>query len=181
MSKNRKTDIRKLTVTAMMIALSIVFERLLPIVDTRELRLSLGNVPIALTSIAVSPVYGAVCGVVADLIGCFIKGYPPYPFLMLAPLVVGFLPYYGIKLFGKLACDRKYGIVSVSATMIVTNVIASLFITTMGLAEMYGTSFYAQLVLRFPTIIAGTVFDVAVIYLLVRSGVIIKILSNGGK
>ncbi len=178
MQRKRKTDTRRLTITAMMIALSVVFERLLPLIDAPEMRLSLGNVPIFLTSIAVSPVYGAVCGFAADFVGCLIKGYAPNPFLMLAPVLTGILPYYALRLLsGVLHKDMPHPL-SIALTVAFTNIISGALVTTLGLSLLYGNPFLVVLVPRLATITLGIAVDAACLYLILKSGVLSRILKN---
>ncbi len=184
MQKNRLSDIRRLTATAMLIALSVVFERLLPLVDAPEMRLSLGNVPIALASLAISPLHGAVCGILADIIGCMIKGYAPNPFLMIAPLAVGVLPHFFSRACESLSSGRLGLLPRLAITVVLTNLIASGIVTPAGLSFLYGTKISVLLVSRIPTVVLGTAVDIIVLYLILKSGVITKTLSglkNGGK
>ena len=89
MPKNR---LRIMTSVAMLTALSVIVERFLPIVNTDTVRISLGNVPIVIASIFFGPIAGMLCGAISDLLGCLLSGYPPYPVLMLAPIMTGFIP-----------------------------------------------------------------------------------------
>ncbi len=181
MQKNDFSNIRRLTATAMLIALSVVFERLLPIVDAPEMRLSLGNVPIALASLSISPLHGVVCGVIADVIGCFIKGYAPNPFLMAAPVAVGLLP----AVFARICDKMKMGLLpKLVCSMVLTNIIASGVLTPFGLSILYGSVFSVLFVTRIPTMVLGTVIEILVLYLIMKSSIITKTLSgikNGGR
>ena len=105
-----KINLRHLTATAMLTALSIIFERLLPITpptNVADIRITFGNVPIILAGLLISPVMGLFCGVVSDLAGCFISGYPPFPLLMLAPAVTGFLPGFIVNSFRHIPLIEK--------------------------------------------------------------------------
>lgn len=169
MRKKSKTNIRKMTFCAIMIALAIVFERLLPLIDLAQVRLSLGNVPIFLSGIVTGPVYGAVCGFVSDLLGCFVKGYAPNPFLMLSPLIKGVLPYFCISFFNKVTHLKKYSLVSVAVSVALSDAISGGIITTLGLSFMSGTPFAIVLIPRIPTTLCNIVVDALCVYFVLKS------------
>ena len=166
MSNNRKKHLYALTAGAMMAALSIVLERFLPITppsNMMDIRISFSNIPLILASILVSPVIGATAGVVSDIVGCFISGYAPFPLLTLAPLVMGFLP--GAILNKK----DSYSFFKVLFAVVITHVIASVFITTFGLSVMRGTPFVPMLITRLPSIGINLVIDTVVVYILLKT------------
>lgn len=166
MSKNKRTRLYALTAGAMMAALSIVLERFLPITppsNMMDIRISLSNVPIILASILVSPVIGAIAGVVSDIVGCFISGYAPFPLLTLAPLVMGFLP--GVFLNKKGA----YPFFKVLLAVTVSHVFASVLITTYGLSVMRGIAFIPMLVTRLASCGINLAIDVILVYLLLKT------------
>lgn len=170
-----KSKIRIMTSVAMMTAFSVVLERLLPLVNTDTMRVSLGNVPIIITSIFFGPVPGMLCGIIADIIGCFLNGYPPFPVLMLAPLTVGLLPGISAKLARAKSWRNISDIFVLSATVIITNLLASVIITTIGLGMLYGTPVTLLLVQRIPTFAVNTLIEIAVLYLLLKNGLLYKL------
>ncbi len=169
MQKNN--SIRKLTIVGIMTALSIVLTRFLVPLNTETLRFSLGNIPVILCSITCGPIYGAVCGLVSDALGCFVLGYPPYLPLSLSAILVGVLPSVLFSLAGKLGLDYKK-IATVSAVMIVTNFVSSILWSTLALSWLYGTSFWVQIGPRVPVNSLRTICEIAVLYALLKSGFI---------
>lgn len=166
MSKNKRTRLYALTAGAMMAALSIVLERFLPITppsNMMDIRISFSNIPLILASILVSPVIGAIAGVVSDIVGCFISGYAPFPLLTLAPLVMGFLP--GVFLNKRSA----YPFWKVLFAVTVSHIFASILITTYGLSVMRGVPFIPMLITRLPSCGIGFVIDVVLVYILLRT------------
>ena len=166
MQKDRTKRLKVMTVGAMMAALSIILERFLPITppsNMMDIRITLSNIPIILASVLVSPIAGALCGVVSDIIGCFISGYAPFPILTLAPLVMGLLP--GIAMGKK----GKYSFVKVLLTITVTHILASVLITTLGLCVMKGAPFIPMLITRLPSCGINLVIDVTLVYILLKS------------
>lgn len=169
MRKKSKTNIRKMTFCAIMIALAIVFERLLPLIDLAQVRMSLGNVPIFLSGIVTGPVYGAVCGFVSDLLGCFVKGYAPNPFLMLSPLIKGVLPCFCIKLFDKISHFKKYSLFAVVVSVVISDILSGGIITTLGLSFMSGTPFAIVLIPRIPATLCTATVDALCVYFVLKS------------
>lgn len=162
----------------MLTALSFVLERFLPIVNTDAIRISLGNIPIIITSIFFGPFFGAVCGLLSDIIGCFVSGYPPFPVLMLAPLTVGVLPGISAKLFKNRVKNGISNIFVLSGTMAVTNIIASLLVTTAGLNMLYGTPVAALLWQRVPAFAISTLIEIIVLKLLLKNGVLYRLFGT---
>ena len=170
-----KSKIRVMTSVAMMTALSIVLERLLPLINTEAVRVSLGNVPIIITSIFFGPAAGVLCGITADIIGCFLNGYPPFPVLMLAPLAVGLLPGISARFFKSRTSGGMSNIFVLSATILVTNIIASFIVTTIGLNMLYGTPIGLLLSQRIPGSILNTAVEIASLYLLLKNGILYRL------
>lgn len=171
----QKSKIRTMTNVAMMTALSVALERLLPLVNTDTMRVSLGNVPIIITSIFFGPVSGILCGLISDIIGCFFSGYPPFPVLMLAPLTAGLLPGISARIFRTNPKHNISGILVLSGTMTITNILASVIITTIGLNMLFGTPITLLLSQRIPTFALNTIIEIAVLYLLLKNGLLYKL------
>ena len=164
-----------MTSVAMMTALSFILERFFPLINTDTLRISLGNVPIILTSILFGPVSGAVCGLLADIIGCFLSGYPPFPFLMLAPLCVGILPGIAVKFINSNEKVKISNFSFIFCTITVTNIIASLIITTIGLNMMYSTPIPALLIQRIPAFLINTAIEIVCMFLLLKNNALYRL------
>lgn len=169
MQKNIKNKLRAITAGAMMAALSIILERvlaLMPASNMMDVRISLSNVPIILAGVLVSPIVGGIAGVVSDIVGCFISGYPPFPILTLAPLVIGFMPGMILKFSKGLP---KYSFLKVASAITVSHVFSSVLITTFGLSVMRGVGFIPMLITRLPSMGINLVIDVVLVYLLLKT------------
>lgn len=103
--KNNRTNktLKAMTGSAFLIAISIILTRFLApclaIGGANSLRIGLGTVPIMIGSVIFGPVYGAIIGGSADLIGalCFPSGAYNLGFTI-SSLLQGVFPYYVIKL-----------------------------------------------------------------------------------
>ena len=68
------TNVKRIVVIGMLIALQIVLTRLVSI-QLPTNRVGFGFLPLALTSILFGPLYGAIAAVIADIVGFFL--FPP--------------------------------------------------------------------------------------------------------
>ena len=166
MSGNKKASLKALTAGAMMAALSIILERLLglmPASNMMDIRISLSNVPLILASVLVSPIVGALAGVISDIVGCFISGYAPFPILTIAPLIMGFLPGFLLKK------SRDFSLLKVTFSITVSHILASVLVTTYGLSVMRGVAFVPMLITRLPSCAINLVIDVVLVFLLLKT------------
>ena len=69
-----RNSVRKLTMLALLTAMSIVFARVLSI-STGFVRFNLGSLPTLLAAVLFGPVEGFAVGAVADMIGGTLSGY----------------------------------------------------------------------------------------------------------
>lgn len=169
--------LKAVTAAAMLTALSVVFERVLTITPPSNLldfRITFGDVPIILAGLFISPVMGGLSGLVSDVIGCFISGYPPFPLLMPAPIVTGFLPGFvlGIaekKLFSpntRFFGAKKTALIAFSVAT--AHVLSSFLITTYGLSVMRGVGFLPMLITRLPSGFAGLLINTVSVCILYK-------------
>ena len=75
-----RNSVRKLTMLALLTAMSIVFARVLSI-STGFVRFNLGSLPTLLAAVLFGPVEGFAVGAVADMIGGVLAGYSINPLI----------------------------------------------------------------------------------------------------
>ena len=139
---------KKLVFMSLMIAMSIVLGKYLPIFNTEIIRISLENLPIFFTVVAIGPLGGALVAVVADLLGCLLVGYTINPMVMLGGALVGLVS--GI-LYHKI--PLKYTLAKLMIAVFLGHFIGSVTLKTIGLASFYlaqydigfGTLFFVRL------------------------------------
>lgn len=159
-------------------AMSIILGKFLAFNIGDLFRVSLENLPIIFMGIAFGPLWGAVVGAVADLLGCFAVGYAVNPIITLGAMAVGAVA----GICSKITRDRRgWGDILFSVTM--AHAAGSILIKTAGLSWFYGTDYLALLpyrALNYSVIIA---VEYTIIYILMRnqeiSGQIKKL--GGGK
>ncbi len=88
--------IRNITLSALMIGLGVIFERLIVINIPPFIRIGIGSIPVILSSVLLGPIYGAFIGASVDILGFFvfdITGYPYTPYVTISFILMGVLPY----------------------------------------------------------------------------------------
>lgn len=86
--KQTRFSPRTLTLMALLIAMSVVFSRLLTI-STGFVRFNLGSLPVLLAGVLFGPWGGLTVGIVADLIGGVLAGYAINPLISLGAGAIG--------------------------------------------------------------------------------------------
>ena len=134
MRKNKQTwSVKTLVFLALLVAIQLVLSRVL-VIDLGVYRITLGTVATVLAGLWMGPVAGGVEGAVADIIGCFMKGYGVNPLITLSAVAWGVIP----GLAGKLMAEknRKVKTVVMCVAIAVSGVVGT------GLV-MIGANFYA--------------------------------------
>ena len=85
---DKKTSARTLTMLALLVAMSIVFSRVLSI-STGFVRFNLGSLPVLLAAVVFGPGAGFAVGAVADIIGGVLAGYAINPLITLGAASIG--------------------------------------------------------------------------------------------
>lgn len=153
-----RLSVQTLAIAGVLVAMNIVLSRLVAIPIGESLRITVSSVPIILAGLWLGPFVGGICGFLGDLLGCFLSGYAPNPFISVSAILMGVLPALLFSLFtlrgGKKRGEGALGFaiwyLRFFAAIAVTMLLTSQGITTYGLAVMYGRPFLAQWILRLP-------------------------------
>ncbi|HHU78375.1 MAG: folate family ECF transporter S component [Caldicoprobacterales bacterium] len=159
-----KNRARRVAFAGMFIALNIVLTRFFSytvvIGGVQNIRLGFGEIPVILSGIMLGPVYGAITGALADLIGYPFNPMGPYfPGFTLSSALTGLLPGLMSLLFRK-----KWTWQSLAITIGITTVITSLTLNTLWLSMMMGKAFIVLL----PARIIGNFILVPIYVIVVR-------------
>lgn len=140
MEKNKTTfDIRTLIFLALLAAMQIVLSKVVSI-DIGFARVTISNLPVILAGLWFGPIAGGTCGLVADVLGCFLKGFGVNPLITLSTMIWGIIPALMRPLM-KGSKTRKIAVLCVS--ILITTVCGTLVLTTLGLVWMNGYDFAA--------------------------------------
>ncbi|MBQ3866023.1 MAG: folate family ECF transporter S component [Clostridia bacterium] len=164
---------RKLTFlayAALMAALSILLGKFLAIGIGSDIRISFENLPLFIVSIFMGPVWGMATGVVADLLGCLLKGYAIIPLLTVAQALMGLLPGLIIRLV-----FRNKKPLSIIVSVSVTHLLLSIGMKTYVLHHVYGMAFLPLLGWRALSYLPIIPLEIALCVLLSKNPAIQKI------
>ena len=166
--KNLK-DTKVLAVTALFAAISIVCGKFLAFNIGDTLRFSFENLPIIVIGIFFGPLNGMLCGIVADLLGCLLRGYAINPILTLAAAFIGFSAGFVFSLLRRANVYFKSFI-----TLFFCHSIGSVIIKTIGLCIWYGSPFgitIAQRILNYIIVLFAEFF---VLIILLKQKIFVK-------
>jgi ECF transporter S component (folate family) len=139
--RNNSKPLLKITTSAMMVALSIVFCRVLGFPTTGMWRVEIGFLPILIVAILYGPVWSAVSYGLADLIGALIyTGINP--FILLCKIVFGLLM--GVVFHGR----EKIGLPRNILFFLLVGFIVDIMMMTPIFVFMFGYTWEAALIWR---------------------------------
>nr|WP_295277292.1 folate family ECF transporter S component [uncultured Blautia sp.] len=140
MQKNKQTwNVKTLVFLALLVAIQLVLSRVL-VIDLGVYRITLGTIATVLAGLWMGPVAGGVEGAVADIIGCFMKGYGINPLITLSAIIWGVFAGFAGKLMAEKSRKVKTAIMCIA--IVISGVVGTLGFTTAGLV-MIGANFYA--------------------------------------
>ena len=163
------TQISKLTISAIFIALVIVFSKILSIGDIPGipfLRISLGPCLLIFASLLVGPIYGGLVGFLSDLIGYFAfdkSGFAYNPLFSITYILYGVLPWLLVFL---VRLNKKYKMPILQFLLFfVLDFIVIYFISTNTEFKLYATVYQIDIYLR-SIIICGSILITFLYFLL---------------
>ncbi len=174
MQKFKNQNLRRICLGGLLAALSIVFGKLLAFNIGETFRVSLENLPIILAGITLGPLYGAMIGLVADLVGCLMVGYAINPLVTLGAMAIGFVSGF---LF-RLVKGQGRGRIAIAITT--AHIVGSLLIKTTGLAAFYGMDYFSLFFYRLINYLPIAALESIIVYILTKNKEIGKILSKFG-
>jgi len=137
-----KIKTKNIMLLALFAAISIILTRFLsfylPILAVNTVRISLGNIPIALAGLLLGPFAGAATGIVADVIGTtMFSPFGYFPGFTLSAALVGFLP--GVL---KLYFRNLDKYTNVFIIVLTTEIITSIGLNTLWVSMMTNVNYF---------------------------------------
>ncbi len=123
-----------LVFAALLAALSILLGKFLAVSIGSDIRISFENLPLFLASVFLGPLWGMATGIVADLVGCALRGYAVIPLMTVAQAFMGLLPGLLVRFVFR---NRKTSSIVLSIT--ITHLLLSIGFKTLILHFTYGT------------------------------------------
>lgn len=136
MSQTNRNSIRKLTLAAVFMALAIVVTRFLSI-NVAVFRFGFGMVPVHLAGYLLGPFWGALTGLLADLIGLMINaGGTPHLGITFTTAMHGFLA--GMVVYWN---KSRLNPLTVTVSGVLTSILCSLLLMSFWLSQLFGDGF----------------------------------------
>ncbi len=161
---NKLKNIKVLSCIALFVAISIVSGKFLAISIGDAFRISFENLAIILTGMMFGPVAGALSGICADILGCILRGYNIIPLLTVGASLIGFVS--GV-LYNSLYKIPQFW--RVSASSLISHIIGSVIVKTIGLSLYYEMPFLETIILRSLNYLIVFVAETFVLILLVKN------------
>ena len=160
---DKKTSVRTLTMLALLVAMSIVFSRVLSI-STGFVRFNLGSLPVLLAAVVFGPGAGFAVGAVADIIGGVLAGYAINPLITLGAASIGLV---GGWLWQTLPHTLRLG-QRLLLSVVAAHVVGSIVINSLALHIFYGYA-WAVLIARIPNALVRTAVNTVLLRILLEN------------
>ncbi|MBQ8302485.1 MAG: folate family ECF transporter S component [Clostridia bacterium] len=164
-----KKGIKSLKITvalAFLVALSIILGKYLAIRGGDIMRFSLENMPIIFAGMTFGPIAGLLVGAIADIIGCIMVGYTINPLVTVGAAAIGFISGIIPALLKGKKLDSRF---TTAITVILSHLVGSVVIKTLGLAAYYDMPLGILLLWRILNYLIVGLLDGAVIYVLMKN------------
>lgn len=168
--RNNKNSTRLLTIMALLIAMSIVFSRVLSI-STGFVRFNLGSLPVLLAGILFGPAAGFAVGALADIIGGVLAGYAINPLITLGAGSIGLV---GGWLWHSAALREHNINLRLACSVLAAHIVGSMIINSIALRVFYGYA-WAVLAARIPNALALTVANTVLLRILLENRTLLSI------
>ncbi len=158
MSKTKKY-LFSLTATALLCALAVVLGRFLSI-NIWNMSIGFSFVPLMLCGFLFGPLWGGVCGGLADLVGATLFPFGPYfPGFTAVAFLSGIL--FGLCGRADRSCKSSWSFMLVSsAVIILKEVFCSLLVNSFWISFLYTTPYPAVIISRIPLSVVTLVFEI---------------------
>ena len=165
---NPKYSVRTLTMLALLVAMSIVFSRVLSI-STGFVRFNLGSLPVLLAALLFGPWAGFAVGAVADMIGGVLAGYAINPLITLGAGAIGLVA----GLAWQRLNDLRTGL-RLQISVLLGNFVGSMVINSLALRIFYGYAWSVMLA-RIPNAIVLAAVNTVLLRILLENRSLMKL------
>ena len=168
----KKIPVTVLAYAGVLVAMNILLSRVFTINLGTSIRINFSAAPVFLAGIWFGPFIGGLTGIAADLMGCVVSGYAPFPLITVSTCLWGVIP--GLMsgiLRTKKAETIRDNIVSYLRVLFIlgiTMAVTSQGITTFALSKAYGTPLSVLFFSRLPVTVITLFCNSFVVDLFVR-------------
>ena len=168
MNNTSRTSVRTLVMLALLVAMSIVFSRVLSI-STGFVRFNLGSLPVLLAALLFGPGAGFAVGAVADIVGGVLAGYAINPLITLGAGAIGLVAGYA---WHKLP-DYRTGL-RLSISVLLGHFVGSMVINSLALRIFYGYA-WSVLLARIPNALVLSAVNIVLLRILLENRSLMKL------
>lgn len=169
--KHTSFSVRTLTRLALLVAMSIVFARVLSI-STGFVRFNLGSLPVVLAALIYGPAAGFAVGAVADIIGGVLAGYAINPLITLGAGAIGLvagLAWQRLPLHGETP--------RLTAAVLLGHVVGSVCINSLALRLYFGYA-WSVLAIRVPNALVLAAVEILLVRVLLANPALAALLRG---
>ncbi len=162
-----KNNIRKLALASILIALAIIFTRLLSMTFGNFLRIGLGDLPIIISGIILGPFLGAAVGAISDVLGFAIAPLGDFfiPGITLSAALWGFIP--GVVVHHIFKKSNTWSIIVACVTC---GLLLDIIMTPLWLSLAYGSlTYFAMLPVQAINAVTMMVVNILLTIVLIRA------------
>lgn len=157
----KRTDIRKIVVLGLLIAIQVILSRFLSI-NAWNVKIGLGFVPIVIAAILYGPILAGITYALSDILGAILFPIGPYfPGFTVTALMSGIL--FGLLLHKTQSFGR------ILSTVLINQLVLGLVVNTFWISLLNGVPFSGLVVTRIVQCIIMLVVEFSVITLLLQS------------
>jgi riboflavin transporter len=166
MPKKKFFTTKMIVTLGLLMAMSIVLERMLGFMPTPNIRIAFGNLPIIMAGLLFGPIAGGIVGLVSDFLGTTLfSAFPWFAPMALTPVIMGVVP----PLIGMLL-KKRTKLVTFIAMILPAEILGPVLWSTLSLQWLNNVPFLVNLPIRTPVKTAIAVFDIMLVFLLYKSG-----------
>ena len=168
----KKIPVTILAYAGVLVAMNILLSRVFTINLGNSIRINFSAAPVFLSGIWFGPFIGGLTGIAADLMGCVVSGYAPFPLITVSTCLWGVIPglMSGILRTKKAETftDSISSYLRVVLVLGITMTVTSQGITTYALSQAYGTPLGVLFFSRLPVTVITLFCNAFVVDLFVR-------------
>lgn len=168
----KKIPVTILAYAGVLVAMNILLSRVFTINLGNSIRINFSAAPVFLSGIWFGPFIGGLTGIAADLMGCVVSGYAPFPLITVSTCLWGVIPglMSGILRTKKTqtVADSISSYLRVVFVLGITMAVTSQGITTFALSQAYGTPLGVLFFSRLPVTVITLLCNSFVVDLFVR-------------
>ncbi len=165
-------NLKIMITAAVFAAISIVCGKFLAFPIGETMRFSIENLPLLLAGFLFGPTVGAITGLVADIVGCILRGYAINPIITVASVFIGFTSGAVFSLLKKANVHLR-----IIIAVVICHLVGSVIIKTIGLSIILGYPFALTLIQRVINYIIVALAEFAVLEILFKNKSFMKTLG----